>query len=633
MLRKIFSPAIISELIDSKGFPQAREYLRELPLWPSTGSTLLIHQPATKAQLPPHPSLSRTGMTHGDIFVDAAVARQYSEQLAGLGVKPMTIDCFLREHVRAIPGRQISKEQIPNFKGLIDILSDVCPEVFSQHPLGVDGNDTFQWLNSLYSPDNSIFMAAFRDMRNFLHLDYRHFPGWGRSPLVQNVSEESFLACARSIEERATASEDGDDWLIDARIVFGYLCHDDRYRDHETNQWTPSTWAALSGIVFAPVKTNFDDPHNSHRVLQMTELLAGRTVTTITDAVGPHHMDVAWSQYPVLEILPSPLVTKHFPAARPSASTVLSHLLFLWQNRGTVAAEHIPAYVADVAKCYQWLQEFLLSGGDFPVPQEADIWFNADKADVRAMTKEEFQESWLPPRVLCIGLEHDLSLLRHVRSFLAPYHRLMNHCDVKTIKAPPIKSSKHSVVDHTSLVLNGLQKLREEAWSVDVTIVLEGQEFPAHSVVLCAMSGYWTRELRARAGEARKTHTFPAGSKVKSESVSALLDYMYTGAVPNTKPSGVYSEDLHNTIDQLYLSNEWGLDKLKAELELSLCKKSSIRPDFIHTIIKCAEYVGAKDLLEIYSEYVRINREIVDQLGIALPSWDWYPVRPQIIPL
>lgn len=567
-------------------------------------------------------------MTHGDIFVDATVARQYGEQLADLGVKPMTIDCFLKDHVRAIPDRQIQKEQIPNFKGLIDILSAVFPEAFSNHPLGVDGNGTFQWLNSLYSPDNPIFMAAFQDMRHFLHLDYRHFPGWERSPLIQEVTEESYLACARSIEERATISEAGDDWLTDARIVFGYLCHEDRYRDQETNRWSLSTWAALSNITFAPVKTDFDGP--PHRVLQMTELLAGRAIARITDAVSPHNMDIAWSQYPVLEISPSPLVTKHLPAAIPSASTVLRHLLFLWQNRGTVAAEHIPAYVADIAKCYLWLQDLLLSGGDFPVPQEADIWFNAEKSDVRIMTTEEFQESWLPSRVLCIGLEHDLSLLRHVRSFLAPYHKLMKHCDVKTIKTPPISSSKHSVVNHISLVLNGLQKLREEAWSVDVKIVLEGQEFHAHSVVLCSMSGYWNQELRAKIGEAKKTHTFPVGSKVKPESVSALLDYMYTGVVSNTESSGVYSEDLHNTVDQLYLSNEWGLDELKKELELSLCKRSSIRPDFIHTIIKCAEYVGAKDLLEIYSQYVRINREIVEQLGIAVPSWDWYPVRPQI---
>lgn len=63
---------------------------------------------------------------------------------------------------------------------------------------------------------------------------------------------------------------------------------------------------------------------------------------------------------------------------------------------------------------------------------------------------------------------------------------------------------------------------------------------------------------------------------------------------------------------------------------LSLRKRSWIQPDFIHTIIKCAEHVGAKALLEICNQYVRINREIVDQLGIAVPSWVWYPVRPQI---
>lgn len=628
-LREIFSPAIVSELVVR--FPQAREYLRELPLWPSTSSGLSIHKPATRALLPPYPILSHSGMTHGDIFVDSAVAQEYSEQLEQcLNVERMTVGCFLREHVGVIPGCQIHENRIPYFERLVEILATVCPQVFSEHALGVDGNGRFQWLDSLYSPDEPIFVAAFPDSRHFLHQDYRHFPGWAQSPLVREVTEVSYLACARSIRERAAASETEDGLLVDARIVFGYLCHEDRYRNWAMELWGLPTWTEISNTEFAPVKTIFGDPHHRHRISRMTELLAGRTITKFSDAIVPDYTDVAWSQYPVLEISPSPLVIKNLPAAGVSASTVLSHLIFLWRNRENVVAEHIQDYVVDIGKSYQWLQDNFQSEDDFSVTQEADIWFNADIPDVLGMTPGEFQSSWSPSRNLCTGLEHDLLPLRHVRSFLAPYHRLMTHCGVKTMKAPNIPSSLHSAVNHTSLVLNGFQKLREDGWSLDVKIVLEGQEFHAHCAVLCALSGYWNRNLRAKTGEAQKTHTFPVGSKVKPESVSALLDYIYTGHVSNTEPLGVYSEDLHNVIDQLYLSNEWELEELKAELELSLCKRSWIRPDLIYTILKCAEYVGAGDLLGICNQYVRDNREIVDQLGVVVPSWDWYPVRPQI---
>lgn len=630
-LREIFSPVILAELLaNPRAFPQAREYLRELPLWPSTNLELPVHQPATRALLPPYPILTFSGMTHNDIFVHAAVAQQYSEQLEHLGVRRMTIDFFLREHVGVIPDCQIHERRIPYFERLIDILAGVCPQVFAEHPLGVDGNGRFQWLDSLYSPNMPIFVAAFRDSRHFLHQDYRDFPGWAQSPLVREVTEVSYSACARSIHERATASETEDGLPVDAGIVFGYLCHQDRLRDREVDQWSLLTWTGLSSIEFAPVKTIFDEPRHRHRVLRMTELLAGKTVTKVTDAIVPDYTDVAWSQYPILEISPSPLVIKNLPTAGVSSSTVLSHLIFLWQGRGNVEAEHIRDYVVDIEKSYQWLQDILQYEGDFSITQEAEVWFNADLSDISEMTPAEFQASWFSARDLCIGLEHDLLPLRHVRSILTPYHRLMARCGVKTMKAPSIPSLLHSAVNHTSLVLDGFRKLQKDGWSWDVKIVLEGQEFHAHCAVLCAMSGYWARYLSARTREAEKTHAFPIGSKVKPESVSALLDYIYTGKVSNTESLGVYSEDLHNVVDQLYLSNEWELDNLKAELELSLCKSSWIRPDLIYSILKCAEFVGAKDLLGICNQYVQENREIVDQLGIVLPSWDWYPVSPQI---
>lgn len=626
-LREIFSPAIFAELMANPTvFPQARECLRELPLWPSTHLEIPIHRPATRALLPPYPILSRSGMTHDDIFVDDAVAQQYSEQLEHLGVTRMTIDFFLREHVGVIQDCQIHERRIPYFERLIDILTRVRPRVFSEQPLGVDGNGRFQWLDSLYSPDEPIFVAAFRDPRHFLHQQYRDFPGWAQSPLVREVTEASYLACVLSIHERATASETEDGLPVDAGIVFGYLCHEDRLRDREVEQWSLLTWTSLSGIEFAPIKTIFDDPRHRHRVLRMTELLAGKAITKVTDAIIPDYMDVAWSQYPILEISPSAVVIRNLPTAGVSSSTVLNHLIFLWQGRGNVEAEHIRDYVMDIEKSYQWLQNILQYEGDFSIAQEAEVWFNADLPDILEMTPGEFQASWLSSRDLCIGLEHDLLPLRHVGSFLTPYHRLMARYGVKTMKGPNIPSLLHSAVDHTSLVLDGFRKLQKDGWSWDVKIVLEGQEFHAHCAVLCAMSGYWTRYLSARSRGAEKTHTFPVGSKVKPESVSALLDYIYTGKVSNTESLGVYSEDLHNVVDQLYLSNEWELEELKAELELSLCKSSWIRPDFIYSILKCAEYVGAKDLLGICNQYVEENREIVDQMGIVVPSWDWYPV-------
>lgn len=622
-LRKIFSPAMISELI--KRYPQAREYLRELPLWPSTNSRNPIHKPATSALLPPYPRLSLSGMTNDDIFVDAAVAQQYSEQLTNLSVDRMTIDIFLKKYVGVAQGHQIQDKSAPYFLDLINTLSGVCPQVFSKLPLGVDGNGRFQWLDLLYSPDEPIFTAAFRDPSHFLREDFRRFPAWKH--LVQKITEASYLACARSIQERGAGPQTDDGLLADAGTVFEYLCHEER--DQGMREWSIPTWRELTGIAFAPAKTVPVNPHHRHRTPRMRELLAGKTLTNIVDAIYPDEMDFAWSQCPILEKRPSSLVIERLPISRLSACTVFNHLKFLSQNRENVDADQIWDYVEDIKKSYQWLQDNLPSEDHFLATPEAVVWFNVDMSEISNMTREDFQASWLPSQGLCLGLEQDSPPLRYARSFLTPYHKLMSYCGVRRVTAPVIPPSLHSAISHTALVANGLQKLRDDEWSLDVKIVLGDRKFRAHCAVLCAISKYWHRKLRAIAGETEKTYTFPDSSKVLPESVSALLDYIYTGKVLNIELSGRYSEDLHKILDQIYLSDEWELDELKAQLEISLCKGSWIRPDFIRTILKCAEHVGAKDLLGICNRYVQDNREIVHQPGFAVPSWDWYPVRLQ----
>lgn len=621
-MRKIFSPKIISELV--KQYPQARGYLRELPLWPFMNSTIPIYQPASRALLPPYPSPSLYRVVNGNIFVDAKIARQYSAQLTYLSVEKMTIDVFLREHVGAAQDSEIQERIFSCFKALIDVLSIECPEVFLNYPLGVDGNRRFQWLSSLYSFDEPIFVAAFRDAGKFLHEDCRHFPAWKQSPLVQKITGVSYLACATSIQERRTGPEPEDELLLDAKIVFEYLCHEDRGQG--MRDWSIPIWKKLAGIAFAPAKIDFDNHH--HRTPRMREMVVGKTLTRITDAIALDQMDVAWSQSPVLERLLSPLVIKNLPIGGLSASTVLDHLSFLSENRGNVTAEQIRYYVADIKECYQWLQDIPRLEDHFFVTPAVNIWFNADES---GLTPEVFQASWLSSQHLCIGLEHDSLPLRHVRSFLRPYYRLMKYCGVKTVKAPTISPSSHSAINHTSLVLNGLQELRDESWSLDVKIVLQGREFHAHCAVLCAVSGYWRRKMRAGSRETDYTYTFPVNLKFEPGSVSGLLDYIYSGKVLDTGLSGIYSENLHRVIDQLYLSYKWELGGLTAELEVSLCKGYWIRPDFVHTILKCANYVGAKDLAGFCNQYIRENHEVVHQPEFTVPSWDWYPVSLQIL--
>lgn len=599
--------------------PGSKELLKKLPLWPASNRESPIHRPATDAMLPPYPDLSHTGMTAEDIFIDSGVAKKYREQLASLNVGTMALDSFLRDHVCVFLDRKIPENKITYYESLIKRLADVCPAAFREYALGVDGDDKFRMLSSLYAHDIGIFEAAFRHRTktHFLRISFRRFPAWkGVSPLVQTITQRSYLACAHAIQQRETEPGAQDDSLIsDARTVYEYLCYDDR----EMGSWSSKGWRDLSNTSFVPAKTDFTDL--PHRISKMKRLLGGRRLVSMAEAILPDYVNCAWSQYPVLERPPSPVVLRNLPnLGLLPADTVLNHLVFLSTNRNKVSATQIPAYVTDIREAYRFLQDNPGPVGELSVPPTADIWFNADESEVREMKPEAFQACWICSQNICIGLEYDSPPLRKVGTFLKRYEGLMDYCGVKKLKAAVIPDSLDSGADHQSLFRNGFQRLRNEGRSFDIKLVLRNEVFYAHCAVLCAVSGFWNVAFGPRMGEAEKTYTFPPDSKIKPVTVSALLDYIYTGNVLNIQFSGIVSEDLSNVLDQLNLSHQWQLHELKAGIEINLCKKYWIRPEFVRTILKEAESVRAETLVGICKQYISDNKDIFERPGFAVLS-------------
>lgn len=594
----------------------AKEYLRQLPIWPVSGlsnSQITVHRPATKALLPPYPVLSSSGMATTSIFIEKDVTRLYGSQLEKLGVKRMSLDDFLRNHVGVSLDQKISSEKKPRYHSLLNDLFKVNPHAFYKYPLAVDGNGRFRVANSLYLSDEPIFKAAFRDLEatHFLHTDYRGLDCWKNSSLLQEITEGSYLECARSIERRGSEMGVQDQLIADARTVSEHLCWDTR----ETQSWNPNTWRELSRISFVPIQT-VGAGNPSHRIPRMRELMMGKKLTKITEAVIPEYTTIAWSQFPILERSPSSYAQRRMLAGGgiPSSSTVINHLIFLSNNRFKVEAAQIPAYVLDIKASYLHLQNLAGMGNQFSVLPEAEIWFNAEAEDVSFMSKEMFQASWISSMNLCIGLEYDSPSLRQVRSYLTPFQELLVFCRVNRIKAPVIPRSLKKPTDHTSLMLKGLQRLRKEGRSFDVKLVVGGQTFNAHWTVLSAVSGYFDRMYTSGMREAaERTITFPPGSDISPKTVSILLDYIYTGEVPNVELSDDVSDNLDDIIEQLYVSNLWQLDELKNILEGVLCSKHWIRPETVRAILKCAEEVCAETLVRVCSQYISDNYEIIQQ--------------------
>lgn len=585
----------------------------QFPIWPVAANSraLVHHQPAMKALLPPLAKLASLGMTKGDVFIEANTAKHYSRQLENLGVKKMTLDNFLRNHVGVCLAHEISPDKKPSYPSLLKILLSETQDVCSRYPIGVDGNEKFCMLDSLYASDVPVFMAAFRDLEKtrFLHPDYRNMEIWRRSSIQRVVTEDHYLASARSIQRRATEEQTGDHNLMqDAETVFEHLTWD----TPEMRAWSSITWRDLSKVTFVPTRAvSVTNPE--HRRSRMHELSGSTKLTTFVDGILADYADIAWSQCPIFHIQPSSFVLSRIPTRGiPSPSKVLIHLVFLSNNRHKVAKAQILDYVKDVKASYMHLLRQPVSYEEIRTTLEADnIWFNAEADDISLMSTEDFQESWTNSSNLCLGLEYDSLPLQKVRSFLAPFQELLGHFGVKKLKGPAIPAQAPRITDHNSLVLSGFQRLRREGRSFDVKLIVQSQVFQAHWTLLSAVSRYWDGMLLSGMIETRtRTVELP---EMRPDIVSSLLDYIYSGRIPAIGHSADVSNDLENLIDLLYAADLWGLDDLKSILGHTLCDKHWIRPETVRIVLHCAEEVRATVLIQVCRQYILENREIVQR--------------------
>lgn len=549
-------------------------------------------------------------MTKSDVFIETNIARKYSRELEHLGVKKMTLDVFLRNHVGVCLGHEISLDKKSSYPALVRVLLDESPDACSRYPIGVDGNGRFCMLDSLYAFNVPVFAAAFRDLETtcFLHPDYRNME-MQQSLIQKTVTESRYLSSARSIQRRVTERQTEDhDLMKDARTVFEYLSWD----TPEMRVWSSVTWRDLSKIAFVPTQTlAMGTPE--HRRSRMLELSGDAKFTTFVDGILLDYVDIAWSQCPILHNQPSSFVLGKIPARGiPSPNNVLSHLMFLSNNRYTVTKAQIPDYIKDIKASYMHLLRVLVVNGGIGTGAGAGpIWFNVEVEEIPLMSTDEFQASWTDSHNLCLGLEYDSLPLQRVRSFLTPFQELLGNFGIRKLKGPVVPTHAPRITDHNSLVLKGFQRLRNERRSFDVNLVAQGQVFQAHWILLSAVSRYWDGMSASGMIETTtRTVEFP---EIRPKTLSILLDYIYSGQWPVVNLLADVRNELEDIIDQLYAADLWGLDDLKAILEHTLCDKHWIRPETVLIVLNCAEEVRAKTLVEVCKQYIRDNSEIIQR--------------------
>lgn len=608
-LRKFINPAIISDLL-GKYSPSAKEYLTQLPIWPVMNSMTHAHRSATTVLLPPHPDIAGISMTNEKSFVEPNVAKEYGQQLEKLGAEKMTVPQFLHSHVGVIKGAKIAQAKKASYPSLIKTLSSAYRIAFSDEPLGVDGNGSFCMLKSLYHFDEPIFKAAFRDLEetHFLHPDYRKLDAWQSSPLLRDITQIAFLACARSIHRRARLEglENLSNLLVDdAKTVFGYL----RWDFRDMLKWSSGSWRELPYITFVPVKTVFTDSP-SHRIPRMRQLIGNSRLTSLVNAVRPEQEPIAWSQCLIMEGSPGSYALRNLPT-NDITETVLEHLIFLSENRNNVTSAQIPDYVKDITASYKYLSNCIGMTSRLSIAPGANVWFNINAEYASNLTIDDFQTSWTCSKHLCFELETDSYQFQPVRSFLAPYRNLLKHCGIKSITAPVIPVPSYWATDHASLVLSGLQELRREGQSFDLSLVVEGEVFNAHSVILFAVSKFWRVIFSKKLSTAAtRTYVIPDEWNIKPGTVKAILDYIYDGRA--------VAEDFDSAMDQLHASHKWQLHELNAMLEAQLLQSQWIHVNTIHRIQEYALLARAKVLVKMCDQYISNNWELFEQQGVEV---------------
>lgn len=589
-------------------YPESIPYLKQLPIWPSESNQLTSYKPATKAKLAPDYDISFTGLTGNDPFIQASVAEKYSNELATLGVKKISLDILLVNNVRQ--GGKIERNKITSYRSFVQSLHRRNPGAFSKHPLAIDGNGQHCMINSLYDHRHPIFFAAFRDKKtSFMHPDLRNLNIWQNAGLHLQPTESSYLDCVNSIERRRKeASPFEDDQLIaDARAVFEYLSWDNR----EMQSWGSGTWATLHKIPAVPVQTEFGGCPE-YRKPQMRKVLQNSNFTTFSKAVTPEYVGIAWSQCPILKYKLGSFVLTRVPGSGvPSIGMVLNHLIFLSENRYIVAQSEIRAYVADIKVSYQHLQDRIST---LPPPdRRAEIWFNVDAQDVNGMDQNTFRKSWACSEELCSGLNSDSSQIKYVRTFLIPFADLLDHYGVEKHVPPNSLPLPVEPTDHPTLMLAAMQRLRKagKLMGLPLQLEVEHEKLVAHRVVLAAASTYWDKMFTG--GFAESNREIIPLPELKSRTVAAVLDYIYTGEVSGINPLADPSDTLQDLMYQLEVSNLWDLDDLKVKLEYEICRKDLdlIRPESVQVILGHAQGNRASSLSRVCEKYISDNKQIV----------------------
>jgi hypothetical protein len=182
--------------------------------------------------------------------------------------------------------------------------------------------------------------------------------------------------------------------------------------------------------------------------------------------------------------------------------------------------------------------------------------------------------------------------------------------DLFALEFQPLPMAPHSIQRADSDIFSYFTSLLRTHRFADVKLVIEGEEVPAHRVILAARSRYFRSLLHGHFAEGAEDCAQVALHAVKLHSFKHVLEYLYTDAVN----SAVFSSQ-EELLGVLECAGMLGVDGLLDDCENHLLNllHEDARNDQIMPLLQVAETFGCSKLywqcLKFLHYYIHLHQE------------------------
>ena len=618
--------------------PRDKAILRQLPIWRRLQpSPLSPHEHITvnDALFCVHEKMLMPWVQNLSRFVRPSVVSSHEEAWKRLEILLLTHQQtwdFVKEDLPSDLKWEWSRKQYSEF---IDFIARW--EIKISGKIAPNGAGIMCETNALYDHDDNIFMAAFREQQKTRFLDEELQASWLRNSWLRlglrkrgscGIKPEHFLECAVAIGLRWDPASTSSSFSQDSQTVALYL----KYESAHFHSWPTSTWATLASIPMFKVR-DVDDNESSYRVTRIQQIAWEKTHRALDESSDIIHKRIMWSQTAFLENQPCDFVYRSLPSSgQPTASAVFSHLQFLVARIGSIDQGDISEFLRDVQACYQYLQDKLENTKLTQGIHKARVWLNLDTTQVELVLQDQLEANLTSASFLCLNSPVDPLPIKVARKFLIPYEKLLQGLGCKTVVQPAAVSTPQSSDSREySLAADMavMRRLRDEGKLVDVKFMAEGQEQPAHKIVLAAVSGYCQRQFAGPWGHMSENPATVPIEEMTFLTLSQMVDFAYTGEFewPELKCTDDVEEigkNLAMLMDLLVGTDRWLFHRLHDMTENFLTSPPYsgvyVRPDTVDYVKERAENAQARRLVKYCEDFFSQNKDIVVAIRDKSPA-------------